>query len=70
MEDVLPLHDEEHAEIPSYQVYLSLAWLREIRAVAQHGRDGYSVRSPSDLRRLVTESWQLLRDRAQHPQAI
>lgn len=70
MEDVLPLYDEERTGIPSYQVYLYLAWLREIRAVAQHGRDGYSVRSRVDLRRLVAESWDRLHDRAQHPQAI
>ncbi len=70
MEDVLPLYDEEHAEIPSYQVYLHLAWLREIKAVAQHGRDGYSVRSQAELRRLAAEGWDRLRDRAQHPQAI
>jgi hypothetical protein len=37
------------AEVPSYQSYLCLAWLRQEGLVVQHGRQGYSVRNGVQL---------------------
>jgi len=37
------------AEIPTYQTYLCLAWLRQEALVIQHGRQGYSVKSGIQL---------------------
>jgi hypothetical protein len=62
MEQVLPIHDPESAiEVPSYQPYLILAWLRKEKLVVQHGRDGYSLRSGMSLADAVEQRWKLLR---------
>jgi hypothetical protein len=53
MDDVLPLQIAGE-ELPPYQGYVSLAWLRHIGAVKQHGRHGYSLvdgRDSNDLER-------------------
>lgn len=58
MEEVLPLSDPtEHSEIPTYQVYLSLAWLRAVGLVKQHGRQGYSLSGQGKLKDLVDAKW-------------
>ena len=41
MEDVLPLGYAGGKEIPSYQAYLALAWLRSVEAIRKDGREGY-----------------------------
>jgi hypothetical protein len=43
-EDILPLGDRsDGSEVPSYQAYLALAWMRSEGLVVQHGRRGYTV---------------------------
>lgn len=45
VEDLLPVPDVANGgEIPAYQVYLTLAWLQHVGAVAKKGRDGYVLR--------------------------
>jgi hypothetical protein len=44
-------------EIPTYQNYVSLAWLRSIGVVTQHGRQGYSADSADSLKQMIKESW-------------
>jgi len=64
MEDILPLNDaEEGGEIPSYQAYLCLAWLRSEKEVEQHGRQGYSLPDPKALGASVAKSWDNLNRR-------
>ena len=46
IDEILPAHDATGDELPGYQVYLVLAWLREMRAVEKRGRDGYVVTHP------------------------
>jgi len=41
MESVLPASDSVGEELPSYQVYSTLAWLGALSAVKKKGRDGY-----------------------------
>jgi len=60
MEQVLPLRNSDGEEVPSYQSYLCLAWLRELGLVRQHGRQGYSVKPRIDLRREATMAWEAL----------
>ncbi len=61
MDKVLPIHDPEtDAEVPSYQAYLSLAWLRKEKLIVQHGRQGYSVPPNVNLTDAVEERWKLL----------
>lgn len=59
--DILPLTDPgDGSEIPAYQAYLSLAWLRDMMLVDQHGRQGYSVARPQELSGAVEAAWQSL----------
>jgi hypothetical protein len=48
IEPLLPVPDGRGGELPSYQVYLALAWLRHAGAVQKKGRDGY-VRASDPL---------------------
>lgn len=49
VEDILPVPDLANSqEVPAYQVYLFIAWLRHLGALEKRGRDGY-VLSPSIL---------------------
>ncbi len=58
MDAVLPLKDADGIDIPDYQAYLCLAWLRSIGAVAQKGRDGYTRNGlEGDLSEVVGEAW-------------
>jgi len=59
--DVTPLAapDQESA-IPDYQVYLCLAWLREMELVQQEGRQGYRVSEPEQLQHRVVSGWERL----------
>jgi len=64
MEELLPLHQlDDSSEVPSYQAYLSLAWLRTEGLIIQHGRQGYSLPKGADLVSSVEERWQRLRQR-------
>jgi len=57
-DDLFPLTDvEQDIEIPSYQAYLCLGWLRNLGFVEQHGRQGYSINNPTKLKSLVNEKW-------------
>lgn len=50
MDKVLPLRDPDSgAELPTYQPYLALAFLRHAGLVEQHGRSGYSIPKPRTL---------------------
>ncbi len=60
MNDVLPLTTGDGSEIPSYQPYLCLNWLRECGLVEQHGRQGYSIPGTSEWRAEVQARWERL----------
>ena len=60
-DDILPLADtDDGTEIPAYQVYLILAWLRNLGLIDQHGRQGYSITKPKELSGVVESAWQAL----------
>jgi len=60
-EDLLPLRDAaDGTDVPSYQLYVCLAWLRHEKLVHQEGRQGYRLVDPSSLREAVAESWERL----------
>jgi hypothetical protein len=57
-EQLLPLRDQDgDSEIPLYQVYACLAWLRSIGVVSQHGRRGYSTVRDRDASALIEALW-------------
>jgi hypothetical protein len=61
MEDLLPLRDpQDQSDVPSYQAYLVLAWLRKENLIVQHGRQGYSLPPNADLADACEERWQAL----------
>jgi len=43
VDEVLPARDSSGEELPSYQVYMTIAWLRDREAIEKRGRDGYIV---------------------------
>jgi hypothetical protein len=43
IEDIAPVEDGAGNEIPSYQIYLTLAWFRGAGVVEKKGRDGHSL---------------------------
>jgi hypothetical protein len=51
---------EDGVEVPEYQVYVVLAWLRCLGLVVQRGRQGYTVSQPNDLPNQVSLSWERL----------
>jgi hypothetical protein len=58
VEALLPLLDTAAGtEIPGYQTYLTLAWLRSVGLVVQHGRQGYSLPEDTDLERESARRW-------------
>jgi hypothetical protein len=63
-DDVMPLLESgDGSEVPSYQAYLALAWLRTENLVVQHGRQGYSLPEGADLARVVERRWARLPQR-------
>jgi plasmid stabilization system protein ParE len=59
-EPLLPIPMESGSEVPSYQAYLVLAWLRHENLITQHGRQGYSLAPIVGLLDAVEERWRLL----------
>lgn len=57
MESLLPLKDEHGNDLPSYQAYLALAWLREADAVRRHGQEGYSLEPAYSDTSKLDELW-------------
>ena len=60
MDNVLPLATADQPEVPTYQSYACLAWLREIGVVEQHGRQGYSVRPIDESLNTIESAWKEL----------
>jgi hypothetical protein len=50
MDAILPLKSSvDGQEIPSYQTYACLGWIREEGLIIQHGRQGYSLKPKTEL---------------------
>lgn len=56
-DELLPVIDIDGREIPAYQTYLVLAWMRSLGYIEQNGRVGYRVRKDVDLTIAVQTSW-------------
>lgn len=58
--DILPLrHPETRQEVPSYQAYLVIAWLRQLALVSKRGRDRYILKPAASPEKLA-EAWDAL----------
>lgn len=61
MEQLLPLRNSaDGSDIPTYQAYLCLAWLRAGKLIRQHGRKGYSFARGKDLLNQMQAQWDTL----------
>ncbi len=60
MNEILPLSNAEGAEVPSYQAYLCLSFLRSTELIKQHGRQGYSISKCEDFTGSIQARWQQL----------
>lgn len=58
-DELLPVRLGGDDELPGYQAYVCLAWLRTIGAIKQHGREGYSVVG-EDVVGPVDNAWESL----------
>jgi len=65
IEDLLPVSDGADGELPSYQVYLTLAWLRGLGAVKKLGREGYVLQGSMASNGGLEELWK--QTEARHP---
>lgn len=58
--DELATATTDGQEIPSYQLYLALAWLRSERLLNRIGRKGYTSAVPGELAEKATERWEAM----------
>lgn len=61
--DFVPLHDSEGTEVPSYQVYVVIALLKQLAMIDQHGRQGYSIPKLTEFKDAVDAVWRKLPER-------
>ena len=55
---VLPLVDPaDHRDVPEYQVYAAVAWLRSVGVLKQHGRQGYTLAVKLPFEPLLENHW-------------
>jgi len=47
MDQVLPISADEGGEMPTYQAYLALSFLRKVGVVSKNGRSGYQLTEPA-----------------------
>ena len=60
-DQLLPVIDpSDGGEVPGYQAYVCLAWLRNAGLVQQHGRQGYTVPKTESFDSSLEECWQQL----------
>lgn len=58
MEQIVPIRDLHGSSIvPDYQAYITLAWLRKLNFVVQHGRQGYTLANGSLNDEPVEKLW-------------
>lgn len=61
IDDLLPVPDPANdGDLPAYQVYLVLAWLRDLGTVDKHGRDGYSAKPEALTEKSLAQAWKQL----------
>lgn len=63
MEEVLPELNDMKEPVPSYQGYLTLAWLRSEGVIERDGKEGYRVKSGSLSAERIEKLWDSLSER-------
>ncbi|MEJ7757961.1 MAG: hypothetical protein WKF55_00080 [Gemmatimonadaceae bacterium] len=57
METLLPITDSDGNDVPSYQVYVVIAWLRQLGVVERNGNDGYTVKQTDVVDSAIEKTW-------------
>lgn len=60
IESLLPVQDSTGEDVPGYQIYVVVAWLREAGVIEKKGRDGYFVRNKAMLSDELNDLWESL----------
>ena len=60
IEGLLPVQDGTGEDVPGYQIYVVVAWLREAGVIEKKGRDGYFIRDKSVLSGELNNLWESL----------
>lgn len=63
MEEVFPVASEDGSEIPSYQVYLVVAWFRKLGIVERRGKTGYRLARRRLNSTKLSTAWASLNER-------
>jgi hypothetical protein len=59
-DQILPIHEDDDSEVPSYQAYVAIAFLKQAGLIDQHGRQGYSIPKLPDFMNQVESLWKNL----------
>jgi hypothetical protein len=63
-DEFLPIQDpSQGVEIPNYQAYVGISFLKQTGLIDQHGRQGYSIPRAAELKDAVEVFWKKLPDR-------
>lgn len=63
VDDLTPIKTANGTEVPDYQLYLAIGWLKSCGLIVQHGRQGYSLTRTPDLGAAVEAAWTQLAER-------
>ena len=63
IESLFPVSTKSGEQVPSYQIYVVVAWLRDADVIEKKGRDGYVILEKSNLRGGFNELWETLQTR-------
>jgi len=63
MDQILPVNDSAVTEVPSYQAYLALAWLRSLGLVQRKGKEGYALTNGALDNAKLQRLWNSVPDR-------
>ena len=63
IESLFPISTPSGEQVPSYQIYVVIAWLRDAKVIEKKGRDGYVILEKSKLRGGFNELWEALQTR-------
>jgi hypothetical protein len=59
-DQLLPIRDAAGVEIPNYQAYVGISLLKQTGLIDQHGRQGYSIPHPIELKDTIEAVWKKL----------
>lgn len=63
IENLFPISTPSGEQVPSYQIYVVIAWLRDANVIEKKGRDGYVILEKSKLIGGFNELWEALQTR-------